>query len=49
MQKIDIKLKYNSMNIIAYMARQLMVVDAAPNPMEEFEWLLHWRRRPPGS
>jgi hypothetical protein len=46
MQKTDIKLKHNSMNIIAYRARQRMVIDAAPNPMEEFERLLPWRRMP---
>jgi hypothetical protein len=28
------------MNIIAYRARQRMVVDVAPNPIEEFERLL---------
>jgi hypothetical protein len=53
--KRDIKLKHNSINIIAYRARhnelvappepalwvgRLMVVDTAPNSMEEFERLL---------
>jgi hypothetical protein len=38
--KRDIKLEYNSMNIIAYRARCKMVVDMAPRLMEEMEWSL---------
>jgi hypothetical protein len=47
--KSNIKLEYNSMNIIAYMARWRMVVDTAPRLMEEFERLLPWSHKPPGS
>jgi hypothetical protein len=35
--KRDIKLKHNSMNIIAYRVRWRMVLNAAPRLMEEFE------------
>jgi hypothetical protein len=44
--KRDIKLEHNSMNIIAYRARQQMVVDAALRLMEEFEHSLPWIRTP---
>jgi hypothetical protein len=45
----NIKLKHNSINIIAYRARQRMVVDATLRLMEEFERSLPWSRMPPGS
>jgi hypothetical protein len=35
--KRDIKLEYDSMNIIAYMARWRMVVHVAPRLKEDFE------------
>jgi hypothetical protein len=47
--KRDIKLKHNSMNIIAYRARQLMVVHAASRLMEEFERSIPWSHTPSGS
>jgi hypothetical protein len=47
--KRDIKLEHNFMNIIAYRARQQMVIDTTPRLTEEFEQSLPWSHTPPDS
>jgi hypothetical protein len=48
MQKIDIKMEHNFMNIITYKVRHNELV-VPLNLMQEFEQLLTWRSSPPGS